>query len=386
MTTAISEWVNGITGLVVNDFTACGVEFDAYARKCAMAAMQEIWKLVKDSGTSMNEMDRSNLRQVVGQAASLKLNASAVPRECYFQLRNVKAANGSWGKVVEMGIEGDGYDAMLRNFGVGVRRIYPCWLVHDGDEFTYPKHVGIQSTPPTWEPRGMSERVVRVVYPVELDDGTVDYRIAEREGVRANLVAHVRNNLRNETFGIAKSRYEARPEQKAEIDARKEAVMAELRACRSVDEMLSCQAARPYISPAWLDTPEAMIVRKMRNNAIRKFPKDFDTMANASYNHMDDVWVAAHEGIEANANTVAYIPEEQQPQWGQAEQTQPQTQGESQQQPQWEQAQPQWEQRELQQQQAPLPQAQQQQQPQREQLRQQAPQQSPDDLPPFALE
>ena len=44
---------------------------------------------------------------------------------------------------------------------------------------------------------------------MKLKDGTIDYLIAEREPVKTNLIAHIRNNLMNETFGICENRYKA---------------------------------------------------------------------------------------------------------------------------------------------------------------------------------
>ena len=87
--TAVSQWTNSITNLVTKDFELCGVPYDDYSKQCAMSAMTSIYQLVKDSDKikDLNGLDTSNLREVVGQCASLKLNANAVPRECYFQLR-----------------------------------------------------------------------------------------------------------------------------------------------------------------------------------------------------------------------------------------------------------------------------------------------------------
>lgn len=316
-TTAISQWTNELTNLVTRDFDTCGVQFDDYSKKCAMAAMTSIYQLAKDNATSLNNLDTSNLREIVGQAASLKLNANAVPRECYFQLRK-KSVNGEWFQIVEMGIEGDGNDSMLRNFGENIDTVYPCWLVKEGDLFTYPKHRGIELTPPEWEEKGLSNRVVRVVYPLKLTDGTVQYLIAERDGVKVNLFAHVRNNMMNETFGLLegknskgkpRTRYDATDEEKAKIDAKKEEIYEALRQCETVDEMLACEKARPYISPAWLDTPESMIVRKMRNNAVKKYRKNFNGLARNSFNQLDETYIQAKEEIAENANSEDFVPE-----------------------------------------------------------------------------
>lgn len=315
--TAVSQWTNSITSLVTRDFELCGVSFDEYSKQCAMAAMTSIYQLVKDSDKvkDLNSLDTSNLREIVGQAASLKLNANAVPRECYFQLRTKKVGD-NYMQVVEMGIEGDGNDAMLRNYGENVETVYPCWLVKDGDEFSYPKHKGIEMTPPEWEEKGQSQKVIRVVYPIKLKDGTFQYLIAEREGVKVNLFAHVRNNLMNETFGIlkgtnskgkAKTRYDATPEEKKQIDAKKEEIFDALRKCETIEDMLTCEIAKPFISAAWLDTPESMIVRKMRNNAVKKYRKDFNSMAKQSFNQLDETYVSVQEEISENANSEDFI-------------------------------------------------------------------------------
>ena len=315
--TAVSQWTNSITSLVTRDFELCGVTFDEYSKQCAMAAMTSIWQLVKDSDKvkDLNGLDTSNLREIVGQAASLKLNANAVPRECYFQLRTKKVGD-DYLQVVEMGIEGDGNDAMLRNYGENVETVYPCWLVKEGDVFEYPKHKGIEMTPPEWEEKGLSQKVIRVVYPLKLKDGTFQYLIAERDGVKVNLFAHVRNNLMNETFGIlkgtnskgkAKTRYDATPEEKKQIDAKKEEIYDALRKCDTIEDMLSCDIAKPYISAAWLDTPESMIVRKMRNNAVKKYRKDFNSMAKQSFNQLDETYVSVQEEIAENANSEDFI-------------------------------------------------------------------------------
>lgn len=305
--TAVSEWTNSVTGLVTRDFENCGVTFDEYSKKCAMASMGAIFQLVQSTEkTDMKDLNMSNLKEVVEQCASLKLNANAVPREVYFQLRS-KQINGEWKKVIEMGIEGDGNDALLRQFGNGIQKVYPVWLVKEGDDFTYPKRKGIEITPPEWMPKGLSEKTVRVVYPVKLDDGTVDYLIAEREPVRTNLIAHVRNNLMNETFGICENRYKATAKQKEEIKAKKAEIMDAVRACETLEDILKCEVAIPYISAAWLDTPENMIIRKMRNNAIKKYPKNMNQLASSSLLQLDETYKTSQEEIAENENSEEFV-------------------------------------------------------------------------------
>lgn len=310
-TTGLSNWTNTITGLVSRDFEQCGVSYDEYAKQCAMNAMSSIFQLVQNTdNTDMNNLNTSNLREVVAQCASLKLNANAVPREVYFQLRS-KQINGQWCKMVEMGIEGDGNDALLRQFGNNVDTVYPVWLVKEGDDFTYPRRRGIEVAPAEWTQKGLSDKTVRVVYPVKLKDGTVDYLIAEREPVRTNLIAHIRNNLLNETFGICENRYKATPKQKEQIKAKKEEILSAVRECETLEDILKCEVAKPYISAAWLDTPEAMIVRKMRNNAIKKFPKNLNNMASNSLLQLDETYKASQEEIAQNENSQEFVVEDE---------------------------------------------------------------------------
>ena len=306
-TTSLSQWSNEITGLISRDYEACGVKFDEYAKQCAMEAMTSIYNLVKTNDkVSMNNLDTSNLRSIVERCASLKLNANAYPREVYFQVRKVKVGN-SYVDTIEMGIEGAGNDAILTNYGKDVEQVYPYWVVKEGDTYIPPKHRGIEITPPEWEENGLSQKTVRVVYPVKLKDGTITYLSADREGVKVNLFAHVRQNLLNETFGICENRYKATDKQKKEIETKKEEIYAELRKCASVDEMLECEVARPYMSGAWLDTPESMIIRKMCNNATKKYPKNYDSMANKAFMEMDETYQQVQEEIEENANAEEFI-------------------------------------------------------------------------------
>ena len=311
LNTQLSYFANQYTGLMERDFSEHGLQFDDYSKQCVMASMSAIYNLVTSSKANMSNLNGSNLRQVIGQVSSLKLNANAVPRECYFQLRSKQAADGSWYKEVEMGIEGDGNDAILRNFGVGVKKVHPVWLVKEGDIFVYPKHKGIEMTPPEWEEKGESQKVIRVVYPVEMENGKTEYLIAEREGVKTNLFAHIRNNMMNETFGLVKggkkTRYDATDAEKKAIEAKKEEIFSELRKCATIEDMLNCEVARPYISAAWLDTPESMIVRKMRNNAIKKYPKDFNSIASQSILQMDETYQEAQEEIKENANSIEFV-------------------------------------------------------------------------------
>ena len=309
-TTNLGGWTNWALNEVSARFDSGCIPFDDYSRECAIDAMSAIYQLVQGTDkTDIGQIDTSNLRDIVLRCASLKLSAKAQPREVYFQLRS-KNINGSWVKVVEMGVEGDGNDALLRNFGVNVQEVAKCWEVMEGDDFEYPKRKGFTVTPPEWTPKGLSSKTAKIVYPVLLKSGREEYLISERNSVKANLLAHVRQNLLNETFGIVGKKSDANAEQKAMIKMKKDEILAPLRACETVDDMLRVEAAKPYMSAAWIDNPEAMIVRKMRNNAIKHFPKSLNTIANTSLLQMDEVYKTSREEIEENENSQEFAIEE----------------------------------------------------------------------------
>lgn len=307
--TNLSVWTNSYVGLLKKDFGEADVKFDEYSKECVVAAMGSIYQLMQSNKTDMNALNTSSLKNVLGQVASLKLNANSMPREVYFSTRKKQNAQGKWEQIVEMGVEGDGNDALLRTFGVNVDTVYPCWLVKEGDVFIPPKHKGMKVTPPEWEERGKGGKVIKVVYPILLKDGSEIYLIAEREDVKVNLLAHIRNNMMNETFGVCKDRYNATDAQKTEIKAKKEEVLDEVRKCESLEDILACKVAKPFISAAWLDTPEAMIVRKMRNNAIKKFPKNLNSIANRSLIQLDEAYQNSQEEIVENENSEEFIVE-----------------------------------------------------------------------------
>lgn len=252
---------------------------DGYQHQCMANALVAIDTAAVDAGLeSLAVFDKKEIMAILQQVAAMRLNSFSMPRECYFTTRKKKRADGSWGVSVEMGVEGDGFDGMLQNFGRNVDMVFPYWAVREDDEFEYPVHHGVDVQPPVWRPSGHG-KYVRVVYPIRFKDGDIQYFIGERADVRANLSAHILNNMMNETFGIAENRYKATMEQKLQIDARK----AELKALmdgKSVDEILDIPELQPYISPAWREgSRERMILRKMRNNVVKTIPKDFASSA-----------------------------------------------------------------------------------------------------------
>lgn len=261
--------------MISNQLEGYGIKFTDYQRTCVINALAEINNALETAGTAINKIDQQTLTQILQKVAALQLNASATPREVYFLTRKKKVGS-DWDTQLEMGIEGDGNDSLLARFGRGVKTVHKFWEVREEDTFTYPRMKGLTMTDPEWEPTGKG-KVVRIVYPVTKENGDIEYLIAEREDVVRNLTAHINNNMMNETFGIAKNRYQATDQQKKEIDVKKKELKEKM-VGKSLDELLDDETFEKLISPAWKEpqSRESMIIRKMRNNVTKKYPKNFE--------------------------------------------------------------------------------------------------------------
>ncbi|MFD1953776.1 hypothetical protein ACFSL6_17490 [Paenibacillus thailandensis] len=294
--------------MIENQLVSNGINMDQYSKQCVMNALSSITAALDAKGITMSDpnLDRNNLTTILLNVAALKLNAAASPREVFFQVRNVKVKVDNkevWKKQIEMGIEGDGNDAILSRFGRNVEQVRPYWAVREGDDFEYPTFNGLEMTPPKWTPRGKGP-VVRIVYPIIFKDKSIQYFIGERDDVVKNLIAHINNNLMNETFGICEDRFKATAEQKKKIAEKKAQIMkkaAEL-GLNALDDV----ELQQWISPAWSEfqSRESMIIRKIRNNIVKKIPKDFGS-AFVEMLHSeatDDSYSAARAEIAENAN------------------------------------------------------------------------------------
>jgi len=206
-----------------------------------------------------------------------------------------------------MGIEGDGNDAILNNFGRNVKQVRPYWLVRDGDGFEYPSFNGLEMSPPKWMPKGQGE-VVRIVYPIIFKDDSIQYFIGERDDVTKNLIAHINNNMMNETFGLlpaGKQKNDATTDQKKKIAEKKAEVLK--KAKEAGLGALDDPELQQYISPAWSEfhSREQMLIRKMRNNIVKKIPKDFGSaFVEILHNSVaDETYASVQREIADNANS-----------------------------------------------------------------------------------
>ena len=302
--------------MIERQLSGNGVHLDHYGKQCVINAISAINTVLDSKGLNWNDeqLDRNNVTQILMNVAALKLNAAASPREVYFQLRNTSIKikeNGKdvtvWRKQIEMGIEGDGNDAILNNFGRNVKQVRPYWLVREGDGWEYPSFNGLEMSPPKWSPKGQGE-VIRIVYPIIFKDDSIQYFIGERDDVMKNLIAHINNNIMNETFGVmpaGKTRYDANADQKKQIAEKKAEVLK--KAKESGLATLDDPELQQYISPAWSEyhSREQMLIRKMRNNIVKKIPKDFGSaFVEILHNNVaDETYASVQREIAENANS-----------------------------------------------------------------------------------
>lgn len=266
------------------------LSFDESDKNRAVNALRTIEPMLLEKGLDWNYFNdpllRNNITSVLQQVMFLKVNPSVVPRECYFIWRNTKVGTtkNKYGKeedvkklFLEFGIEGAGNDTILREFGVNVKQV-KSYMVYEGDQFTGVSFDGFEEIPPKFTPKmrklGESKgKALYAVYLIQKTDGRIETAIAEREDVKQSLLAHIRQNIMY---------YHNAEELLSNLNE------------YSLDDILNnnlptttFELARPQgnrkveisdlISPAWKSvvSREKMIERKMRNHAIRRYPKNF---------------------------------------------------------------------------------------------------------------
>lgn len=318
--TALTRVNDTFMPLITSQMEKNRLQMTPYSKECVLHSISAINAVLDKAGISWADpqLDKSTISDILMKISSFQLNAAASPREVYFQLRNEKSkATDSetgkkidvWKKKVEMGIEGDGNDSILSRFGRGVLRVCQIWKVHENDDFKYPSFNGLDMTPPQWTPKG-GGKIVKVVYPIIMEGHDkkpyTEFYIAERDDVINNLLAHINSNLMQETFGIAEDKYHATADQKAKIDARKRELLTKARSL-GIDGALDDEELQQWISPAWTEfhSRESMIERKMRNNAIKKIPKNFGNgMLETMFEETtDEAYRATSREIKQLANT-----------------------------------------------------------------------------------
>lgn len=273
-----------------------GQQFTEYGNKCVLNAISALVIYCKNNGTEIKEFEPNLVRLALQNVGYTELNIAAIPSECYFDIRKTKDGK----KTITIKPQGAGNEKLLRTYGVNVKDLKSPWLVREGDEFTYPSYDGWNINPPKWSPKSFDKKVIMVVYPLLKNDGSHEYLIATREGIKPNIIAQARQNT---LYG--------KPEEKA-IFQRLEEKAESL----TVDEILNDKDYARIINPTYTSggSKESMIIRKMCNNALKNYPKEYrdSYMSDAVRNMFEDKDDSLDEEkvIDAETNEVEKVEKE----------------------------------------------------------------------------
>ena len=257
-----------------------GATITEYGRQCVINAIGNLVTYCRTNGVQFGLIDPTMVKIALQNVGFTELNFAATPAEAYFDLRKTVFEDGKGNKVngytIAVKPQGAGNEKLTRRFGVNVKELKPAWLIREGDEFTYPSFNGLHMTPPKWTPKSYDKKIIMVCYPLVLKDDSVEYLIATREGIKPNLIAQVRqNNLytfkKKNSKGYEVTDTEARDKFYDEVN--------EIFEKLTVDEILADPRWREQLTPTYTSggSKEAMVLRKMKNNALKNYPREFAT-------------------------------------------------------------------------------------------------------------
>jgi hypothetical protein len=307
-----------------------GLTFTEKEKTIVANALRVIDNVIRDVGLNWSHFDqaetRNNIISVLNQTVFLGLNPAATPREVYYIARRKKVTRNNedtYVYMIEMGVEGAGNDAILRNF---TNYDVKSYIVYDGDTFIPGRFDGFEEVLPKYEPKNLKYgekrgKPLKAVYLVrDKRTGVVSSYVADREDVKQSLLAHIRQNGASESYVAYLSNYTIDQILEGSVE-KKTTEVEKYEGKAKVKKQVNLT---DLISPAWLSavSREKMIERKLRNHAVRRIPKDF---TNASINEMynetfeDEKYTVEHksnvlidtdiveksqEDFEENANTI----------------------------------------------------------------------------------
>ena len=263
-----------------------GASFSEYGKKCVVNAIAGLAVTCTSQGISLKDLDPTILKLALQNVGYTELNYAAIPSEIYFDLRKSIKYDEDGNKITKYNIsikpQGAGNEKLTRKYGVGLKKdigLHSPWLVRDGDEFELPSFNGIDMTPPKWKPKSLDGKVTMVVYPAVKVDGSVEYLMATREGIKANIIASIRQNS---LYAFTKEEVNAKGRKYEKVDTEaRDKFYEELNAyaeSHNVEELLAEPKFAEYVNPTYTSggSKEQMILRKMKNNALKNYPKEYD--------------------------------------------------------------------------------------------------------------
>lgn len=274
---------------------------DSYQILCGYNMLNAINALLAREGLnhlSKEKVDQGTINNAIKFAMVYSLNTDN--REVFVIARNLKVTVDKtknlykWIKVIECKPQYRGQLKIISTFGRDVAKVYPEWIVREGDEFTYPTMKGVESIPPTWVRKGGEGKVLRVVVPIKYKDGFIDYRIAERESVATNIKAQIKQSLM------------------ADEDKEESKRILALIKDMSLDDLLSNSSVASYVNETYKGiSAEEMLITKLVINATKRVAIEYGSalrreLLEKTYDNAD-VYTPSHQASELVANETKQI-------------------------------------------------------------------------------
>ncbi len=237
-----------------------------YQALCGYNVLNKINTLLATEGLThkADKVNNDSVNDAIKFAMIYQLNTDN--NEIFVIVRNkknkAKDAYGNdiekWEKIIECKPQYKGQLKIISNYGRNVKKVYPEWVVREGDDFTYATMKGVEVIPPTWTRKDQDGKIIRVVVPVEYNDGFIDYRIAERESIATNIKAQINQSLITE--------------KEKDTVLKVKTLMKDM----SLDQLLADSTLSPYINETYKGiSSEEMIITKLVINATKRVPIDY---------------------------------------------------------------------------------------------------------------
>ena len=237
-----------------------------YQALCGYNILNKINTLLAKEGLSHQSpnVDKQSINDAIKFVIAYQLNTDN--NEVFVMIRNQKVKyhdkedneKEKWVKAIECKPQYRGVLKIVAAYGRNVKRVYPEQIVREGDDFKYATFRGIEVVPPEWTPKNPEGKILRVIVPIEYNDGYVDYRIAERESVAVNIKAQIKQTL----MGL-----------KDKDEANRIAVLTK---DKTLDELLSDSLLTPYINETYKGiSAEEMLITKLVINATKRVPIEY---------------------------------------------------------------------------------------------------------------
>jgi hypothetical protein len=165
----------------------------------------------------------------------------------------------------------------LRSFGEDVKDV-KSYIVREGDEFQGVIYDGWEEKLPVYTPKYKSKKALYAVYMIQKKStNEIVVSISEREDVKQSLLAHIRQNGADENLlrELAKESLDTLLTETKYVNG---VIKKEKKSYNKDTKKWSVETYEvPLIGLAWTSavSKEAVIERKLRNHATRRYPKNF---------------------------------------------------------------------------------------------------------------